>query len=144
MQWDGPAQPLRVFSRVSRMARPKWTDRTRAYCSENVLRPTRKTWACRRYYTAWVDSENALTSWQVRYVELLEIDFSVECSRFDVLEVFPRRKNPVVATAEPYGPSAPTGSKCGPTIVPSTGHGPAFPDGGGNCVSNGVANTDAP
>ena len=45
----------------------------------------RKTWACRRYCTAWVDSENALTRWQVRFVELLEVDFSVERSRFGVL-----------------------------------------------------------
>src|SRR5262249_4111590 len=89
-----------------------------------ALGRTRKTWTCRRYYTTWVDSENALTSWQVGYVELLEVDFSVERSRFSVLEVFPRRKNPVVATAEPYDPSAPTGSKCGPTMFPSTGFWP--------------------
>lgn len=85
-----------------------------------------------------------MTSWQVGYVEPLEVELSVERSRFGVLEVFPRRENPVVATKEPYDPSAPTGSKCGSTIVSSTGHGPAFPDGGGNCTSNGVVNTDAP
>ena len=85
-----------------------------------------------------------MASWQIGYVELFEIDFSIEHSDFGVLEIFPSGENFVIVATDAYDPSVPAGSKFRPAIAPSTGHGPAFPDGGRNCTGNMAVDADAP
>jgi hypothetical protein len=117
-------------------------DPTELWCYE--LGPTRKAWACRRYRTARVDGENATTSWQVGYVDLFEVDLSIERSRFGVIEISPRGENPVAVATETYDPSVPDGRQFRPAIAPSTRHGPAIPDGGCICTGHVAVDADTP
>jgi len=85
-----------------------------------------------------------MASRQVGYVELFEIDFSIERSHFGVLEIFPSAENFAIVATDAYDPSAPAGSQFRPAIAASTGHGPVFPDGGRLCIGYVAVDADAP
>jgi hypothetical protein len=82
-----------------------------------------------------IDCQYATTQWQIRDIEHVEIDLTIQGGLFSFGKRWPRDNNVVVAAQNGEAPTAPNCAEQGTAIIRNWGHRFAIANGGRDCGS---------